>query len=64
MGIVNIAAETAVSGMVFTQSDLAYDWYIDSSAKAATAFGNLYASNDGKGRAADLADVLRGTDFD
>lgn len=63
MGIVNTGADTQLSGMRFAQSDVAYDWYVDNGALAATAFGNLYASNGGKGKAADLAGVLRGTDF-
>lgn len=64
LGIVNTAADTAVSGMCFSQPDVAFDWYLDTDAVAAAAFGNLYASDGGRGRAADLAGVLRGTDFE
>ncbi len=63
LGIVNFGADTAVSGMKFSQDNPLYDWYLDFSARSACAFGNLYASNGGQGLKYDAAGVMRGTDF-
>ena len=63
MGVVNEGGSVSVSGMEFKQLDALYDLLLDEQAVAGEAFGNLYASDGGRGRIEDLPGILRGTDY-